>query len=49
MIALIVDGRRVRFDIDTDAADAARLRISSKLLALGRVIHATRVGAAETP
>jgi hypothetical protein len=49
MIALIIDGRRVRFDIDTDAAVAARLRISSKLLALGRVIHATRIGAVETP
>lgn len=47
VIGLLVDDRRVRFDIDTDAAQAAGLRVSSKLLALTRVVHssASRAGA----
>jgi YfiR/HmsC-like len=49
VIGLVVDDRRVRFDIDADAADAARLRISSKLLALGRVVRAGKNKAGETP
>jgi hypothetical protein len=48
VIALVVEQRKVRFDIDTDAADTARLRISSKLLALGRVVHSGK-GAAGDP
>jgi YfiR/HmsC-like len=49
MIGLVIEDRKVRFDIDTDAADAARLRISSKLLALGRVVHSSKGAAGETP
>ncbi|MBC7894311.1 MAG: YfiR family protein [Cytophagaceae bacterium] len=39
VIALVIQDRRVRFDIDIGAASASGLRISSKLLALTRVIH----------
>jgi hypothetical protein len=39
VIALLIEERRVRFDIDMAAADASGLRISSKLLALTRVVH----------
>jgi YfiR/HmsC-like len=49
VIGLLVEERRVRFDIDTDAADASRLHISSKLLALGRVIRSGKSGTGETP
>ncbi|MEO8336141.1 MAG: YfiR family protein [bacterium] len=49
VIGLLVDERKVRFDIDTDAADAARLHISSKLLALGRIVHAGKTSVGETP
>jgi hypothetical protein len=47
MIGLLIDDRKVRFDIDTDAAQAAGLRVSSKLLALTRVVHSSagRAGA----
>jgi len=38
VIGLRVESSKVRFEINTDAADSARLRISSKLLALARVI-----------
>jgi hypothetical protein len=48
VIGLLVEERRVRFDIDTDAAEAAGLHISSKLLALGRVVHSSKTSA-ETP
>jgi len=41
VIGLLVENRRVRFDIDTDAAQAAGLQVSSKLLALTRVVHST--------
>ena len=36
VIGLTVEDRKVRFNVDTAAAKAARLRISSKLLALTR-------------
>lgn len=49
MIGLVVEDRRVRFDIDTDAADAARLHISSKLLALGRVVRSNKGGTGDSP
>jgi hypothetical protein len=49
VIGLLVENRKVRFDIDTDAADAARLRISSKLLALGRVIRSNKSVVGQTP
>ena len=41
VIGLLIDDRKVRFDIDTDAAQAAGLRVSSKLLALTRVVHSS--------
>ena len=44
VIGLLVEERRVRFDIDTDAADAAGLHVSSKLLALCRVIRSAKNG-----
>ena len=34
-----IDGGRMRFAVNPDAADRARLRISSKLLALAKVVH----------
>jgi hypothetical protein len=40
MIGLLIENRKVRFDIDTGVAEAAGLRVSSKLLALTRVVHA---------
>jgi hypothetical protein len=49
VIGLLVEERKVRFDIDTDAAEAAHLRISSKLLALGRVVRANKSVVSETP
>jgi hypothetical protein len=38
-IGLLVEAQRVRFEINTDVAQAARLKISSKLLALAKVVH----------
>jgi hypothetical protein len=39
VIRLLVEDRKVRFDIDTTAAQLAGLRISSKLLALTRAVR----------
>jgi hypothetical protein len=39
IIALVVEGRKVRFDIDMDVARTAGLTVSSKLLALSRLVH----------
>ncbi|MEA2705979.1 MAG: hypothetical protein QOH22_767 [Gemmatimonadaceae bacterium] len=39
VITLLVEDRKVRFDVDTTAAQNARLRISSKLLALTRSVR----------
>lgn len=39
MIALLVLDRKVRFDVDTSAAQSAGLRVSSKLLALTRNVR----------
>jgi hypothetical protein len=47
VIALLIDNRKVRFDVDTGAANAAGLRISSKLLALTRVVHGPSAGVRE--
>lgn len=44
VIALLIEDRKVRFDIDTGAAHMAGLRVSSKLLALTRVVHAAPSG-----
>jgi hypothetical protein len=49
VIALLLVDRRVRFDIDIDAATAARLRISSKLLALGHVVRSSGGGSVGAP
>ena len=42
VIALVIEDRKVRFDIDVDVANAAGLKVSSKLLALTRVIHSDK-------
>lgn len=44
VIALLIEDRKVRFDIDTGAAHMAGLQVSSKLLALTRVVHAAPSG-----
>lgn len=36
MIGFVIDNRRVRFDINQAAAEAAGLKISSKLLSVAR-------------
>lgn len=41
VIGLLVENRRVRFDVDTSAAQSAGLRVSSKLLALTRNIRSS--------
>ena len=38
MIGLLVEGQKVRFEINADAAEGRGLRISSKLLALARIV-----------
>jgi hypothetical protein len=38
----VVEERRVRFDIDMNVARMAGLTVSSKLLALTRVVHDAR-------
>lgn len=48
IIGLVIEDRKVRFEIDQDAADSAGLRISSKLLALSRVVH-SRVKSGDRP
>jgi len=41
VIGLLVEDRRVRFDVDTTAAQNAGLRVSSKLLALTRIVRSS--------
>ena len=41
VIGLLVQDRKVRFDVDTTAAQHAGLRISSKLLALTRAVRSS--------
>jgi hypothetical protein len=41
VIALLVEDRKVRFDVDTSAAQSAGLRVSSKLLALTRTVRSS--------
>jgi hypothetical protein len=43
IIEFYVDGVTIRFAINVDAAERSRLRISSRLLALARVVHNDRV------
>jgi hypothetical protein len=39
VVGFVVEDKRVRFEINTAAADRARLRISSRLLTLARVVN----------
>ena len=39
VIGLLVEAQKVRFEINTEAAEKAGLRISSKLLALARIVR----------
>jgi YfiR/HmsC-like len=41
VIGLLVEDRKVRFDVDTTAAQSAGLRVSSKLLALTRAVRSS--------
>lgn len=41
VIGLLVENRKVRFDVDTTAAQSAGLRVSSKLLALTRNVRSS--------
>jgi hypothetical protein len=41
VIGLLIEDRKVRFDVDTTAAQNAGLRVSSKLLALTRVVRSS--------
>jgi hypothetical protein len=41
VIGLLVEDRKVRFDVDTSAAQSAGLRVSSKLLALTRAVRSS--------
>ena len=41
VIGLLVEDQKVRFEINPEAADSARLRISSKLLALAKLVRGT--------
>jgi hypothetical protein len=41
VIGLLVEDRKVRFDVDTSAAQHAGLRVSSKILALSHAVHSS--------
>jgi hypothetical protein len=41
VIGLLVQDRKVRFDVDTTAAQSSHLRVSSKLLALTRTVRSS--------
>lgn len=43
-VQLMLEQNHIRFAINTNAADSAGLRISSKLLALAKVVHSTESG-----
>jgi hypothetical protein len=47
VIGLLVEDRKVRFDVDTTAAQNARLRVSSKLLALTRNVRSSERSGAQ--
>ena len=49
MIGLYVEDRRVRFEVNTDAADATGLRVSSRLLALARLVRSSANGQGARP
>jgi hypothetical protein len=44
VIALVIEDRRIRLAVNLEAASAARLKISSKLLALARIVSGSRAG-----
>jgi hypothetical protein len=44
VIALAMEQNRVRFDVNLDAAERSRLKVSSKLLALARSVHSSKTG-----
>jgi hypothetical protein len=41
MVSFVLEDKRVRFEINRGAAEHARLRISSKLLALARIVESS--------
>ncbi|HMI47252.1 MAG TPA: YfiR family protein, partial [Gemmatimonadaceae bacterium] len=47
VIGLLVEDRKVRFDVDTSAAQNAHLRVSSKLLALTRNVRSSERSGAQ--
>ncbi|HEY7496877.1 MAG TPA: YfiR family protein [Vicinamibacterales bacterium] len=47
VIALTQEGNHVRFDINLDAAERSKLKVSSKLLALARTVHPVRAAAGD--
>ncbi len=42
VIALAMEENRVRFDVNLDAAERGRLKVSSKLLSLARTVHSIK-------
>lgn len=49
MIGLYVEAHRVRFEVNTDATNASGLRVSSRLLALARLVPSTAASEEERP
>jgi len=41
MVSFVIEAKRVRFQINRGAAEHAGLRISSKLLALARIVESS--------
>jgi hypothetical protein len=44
MIAFLVEENKIRFEINLEAADKAKLKISSKLLALAKTVIGNQKG-----
>jgi hypothetical protein len=44
VIGLLVEEQRIRFEINADAAEARQLKISSKLMALARIVRPRKQG-----
>jgi hypothetical protein len=49
IIGLYVEDRRVRFEVNAGAADATGLRVSSRLLALARLVRSSADGQGPRP
>jgi hypothetical protein len=47
VIGLLMEDNRVRFDVNLDAADRGRLKVSSKLLALARTVMSSKVSSGD--